>query len=298
MPFVPHLKLGNYNGLSTMPDVKRYRLDFAPHLGFPTPATPLFSALADPTPEAQIAFIAAQGFRAVQDPFVASRSKDEQAVVGRAAQASGLKLGCFVYTPMSRAMEPLWSAVDRVGQDALAAEIDAAIEIGRRVGSRAIAVLSGVDPTRSRAEQRYAMTANLARFADRVADAGMILCIEAVNGRRLPQLLLHHTQEAADVVRGAGHPAVRLIFDTAHVQAMDGDILGQLDATWDLIDFIQLADHPDRTEPGTGELNFVRIIDEIEQRKFSGVVELEHMWAVPDAEHQKRYLEWLGRWAA
>lgn len=281
-----------------MAEVTGYRLNFAPHIGFPRPDSPLFSALADPAPEAQIAFIAAQGFGAIQDPFTASRNEEQQALVGRTAKTAGLKLGCFVYAPMSRAMQPIWSAVDRAGQDALAADIDAAIEIGRRIGSNAIAVLSGVDPARSHGEQCHAMTANLARFADRVAEAGMMLCIEAVNGRRLPQILLHHTKDAADIVRGVGHPAVRLIFDTAHVQAMDGDVLGQLDATWDLIEFIQLADHPDRTEPGTGELNFVRIIDEIEQRKFTGIVELEHMWAVPDAEHQKRYLEWLGRWAA
>ena len=278
---------------------KGYRLDFAPHLGFPTPETPLFAALVgDASPDAQIAFAAARGFRRVQDPFAAQRSEAEQARIGALAKAAGLGLGCFVYAPMDRAMQPSWSATDPAGRGALDTEVEAAIGIGRRLRSRYIAVLTGTDPARTRAEQRGAMTANLARLADRVAEAGMMLCVEAVNAQRLPQMLLHHLADAVEVVRGADHPAVRLIFDTAHVQAMDGDILGNLDRAWDLIELIQLADHPGRVEPGAGELNFTRILDEVERRGFAGPVELEHGWAVASAEAQEHYLHWLGRWSS
>lgn len=276
-----------------------FRLDFAPHLGFPTPETPLFRELAgSAAPEAQIALAAARGFRRVQDPFTAKRGEEEQARIGEAAKAAGLGLGCFVYAPMERAMRPAWSATDAAGRAALDADVEAAVAIGRRIGSRHIAVLTGTDPARTRAGQRHAMTANLARVADHVAQAGMMLCIEAVNAQRLPQMLLHHLADAIDVVRGVGHPAVRLIFDTAHVQAMDGDILGNLDRAWDLIELIQLADHPGRVEPGAGELNFVRIIDEIAQRGFTGPVELEHGWAAASADGQEQYLQWLGRWSS
>src|SRR3546814_8603393 len=70
------------------------------------------------------------------------------------------------------------------------------------------------------------MAANLKRLADKVAGEGMKLCIEAVSAERLPHMLLHHFGDAIEVVREADHPAVRLIFDYAHVQAMDGDIPG------------------------------------------------------------------------
>lgn len=276
-----------------------FRLNFAPHLGFPTPETPLFRALAGSiAPEAHIALAAERGFRCVQDPFTASRSVEEQARVGQAAKAAGLKLGCVVYAPMKVAMQPGWCAADATTRAALDADVDAAIEMARRVGSNHIAVLTGTDRARTRSEQRHAMTANLARLADRVASAGMKICLEAVDGNRLPDMLLHHLQDAMDVVRGVGNPAVRLIFDTAHVQAMDGDILGNLDRSWDLIELIQLADHPGRGEPGTGELNFVRIIDEIDRRGFTGPVELEHGWASPGIESEENYLRWLGRWAS
>ena len=275
-----------------------FRLDFAPHIGFPTPASPLFGALVgDISPEAQIAFAAARGFRRVQDPFVAQRSEEAQVGIRRAAATAGIGLGCFVYAGMDRALQPQWSAVDPDARASLDADLMDAIAIGRRIGSRHIAVLTGTDPTRGGAAQRDAMAANLARLAERVADAGMMLCVEAVDARRLPQMLLHHFADAVEVVRNAGHPAVRLIFDTAHVQAMDGDILGNMDAAWDLIEVIQLADHPGRVEPGAGELNFVRIIAEIERRGFTGPVELEHGWSQPGADLQRTYLTWLEQWA-
>ena len=277
----------------------RFRLDFTPHIGFPTPATPLFDALVgDASPEAQIAFAAAQGFRRVQDPFAAQRSEAAQLRVGAAARAAGVGLSCFVYASMERVSQPQWSALDPQGRAALEADLAEAIAIGRRIGSRHIAILTGADPARTSAEQRKAMAANLARLAERAADADMMLCVEAVNARRLPQMLLHHFADAIEVVRSAAHPAVRLIFDTAHVQAMDGDILGSMDAAWDLIDLIQLADHPGRVEPGAGELNFTRIITEIERRGFAGPVELEHGWSRPGADLQRTYLQWLRGWAS
>lgn len=275
-----------------------FHLDFTPHIGFPNPDAPLFAALAgDASPEAQIAFAAASGFRRVQDPFAAMRSEAAQIAVGRAAAAAGVGLGCFVYAPLPRAFQPQWSALDAAGRAALDAELAKAIEIGRRIGSRHIAVLTGADPARPAAAQRDAMAANLARLAEVAAAAGMTLCVEAVDGKRLPQVLLHHFADAVEVVRQAGHRAVRLIFDTAHLQAMDGDILGHLDAAWDLIEIVQLADHPGRGEPGSGELNFTRILDEIARRGFAGPVELEHVWSRPDPDLQRSYLNWLGRWA-
>ena len=275
-----------------------FRLDFAPHLGFPTIATPLFGTLVGSTdPVTQIEFAASHGFGCVQDPFTAARTESEQRKVGDAAAAAGIRLSCFVYATIDRCSQPGWSAVEESARQKLDQDLAAAIEIGRRIGSRHIAVLTGVEPNRTRGEQRAAMAANLARLAERVADEGMLLCIEAVNAKRLPQMLLHHYADAIEVVRAADHPAVRLIFDTAHVQAMDGDILGNLDAAWDLVELIQLADHPGRVEPGAGELNFVRLIDEIERRGFAGPCELEHMWSRPGADLQTSYIEWLGRWA-
>src|SRR3546814_15329588 len=122
--------------------------------------------------------------------------------------------------------------------------------------------------------------------------------VEGGSSERLPHMLLPHFGEAIEVVREGDHPADRLIVDYAHGQAMDGDIPGHLDAGWDLIELIQLADHPGRVEPGAGELNFIRLIDALVERGFTGPCALEHLWSVPGAQGQAAYLEWPGRWVA
>lgn len=276
-----------------------FRLDFAPHIGFPHPNSPLFGSLCgSAAPERNIAFAAEAGFRRIQDPFAAQRSAAEQRRIGDVATDTGLSLGCFIYAPIERSSQPWWSAVDELGRRQLDEDLTEAIAIARRLRSRHIAVLTGTAHDRPREDQRHAMAANLARVGDRVAGEGMTLCIEAVNAKRLPQMLLHHFSDSVAVAREADHPAVRLIFDFAHVQAMHGDILGQMDEAWDLIELIQLADHPGRVEPGAGELNFERLLDALVDRGFAGPCELEHLWSRPGAAVQSDYLAWLGRWKA
>lgn len=285
--------------LEPVPDSFRWQLDFAPHLGFPTPDKPLFAELAgSAAPSAQIALAAQQGFRRVQDPFSAQRTEAEQVEVGDAARTAGLGLGCFVFAPLVRAGQPLWSATTDSSRAELAHEVATAIAIGNRIGSRHIAVLTGTDPARSHVAQMWAMAENLATMADDVANAGMMLCIEAVDGTRLPHMLLQHYADALSVVRDADHPAVRLIFDTAHVQAMDGDIMANLDRGWEAVELVQLADYPGRVEPGAGTLDFATLLDELVRREFTGPVELEHGWSVRRPEIQADYLRWLRRWSS
>lgn len=281
-----------------MPDAFRWQLDFAPHLGFPTPDQPLFAELTgDVAPSSQIALAAAHGFRRIQDPFAAARSENVQTQVGDTARAAGLGVGCFVFAPLATAGQPLWSAVTDESRMLLADEMKRALAIGNRIGSKHIAVLTGSDSSRPHVAQMRAMAENLSAMGDRAAAAGMTLCVEAVDAARLPNMLLHHFADALAVVRDAAHPAVRVIFDTAHVQAMDGDILGNLDAGWNAVEIIQIADHPGRFEPGSGVIDFPLILDDIVQRGFTGPVELEHGWAIRGPAVQKNYLGWLKRWS-
>jgi hydroxypyruvate isomerase len=74
---------------------------------------------------------------------------------------------------------------------------------------------------------------------------------------------------------------VRLIFDTSHVQIMDGDLIDNLRATWDAVGIVQIADNPGRLEPGTGELNFANFLRVVQELGFDGLVELEHDWSQP-----------------
>lgn len=273
-----------------------FKLDFAPHLGFPSPVSPLFDVLvgsADPVHH--IRFAADQGFRCVQDPFAAAREESEQARIGRSALEHGLSLGCFVYAPLDVACRPLWIESDAALLDE---HVDRAFGIAQRLGTRYIAVLTGKDPTLPFEDQLCRFTDNLQRIGTRAAAAGFVLCLEAVHGRRLPGMLLNHILDAGRVVRDTGLASVRLIFDFGHVQAMDGDLLYHLDAVWEQVELVQVSDSPDRVEPGAGEVNVGRLLDALVERGFAGPCELEHGWATRTAERQLAYLAWLKNWSA
>ena len=88
---------------------------------------------------------------------------------------------------------------------------------------------------------------------------------------------------------------VLLIFDTAHIQAMDGNLIAHLEATWDAIAIVQLADTPGRLEPGTGEVDFAGVLGVLKRRGFRGLVELEFGWSKPGRDAEQEGLERLRR---
>jgi hydroxypyruvate isomerase len=134
---------------------------------------------------------------------------------------------------------------------------------------------------------------NLRWAAERAEKAGVVLLLESVDRNRLPGMLLHHIDDARQIVTTVGSPAVRLIFDTAHIQAMDGDLVANLEAAWDAVAIVQLADTPGRLEPGTGEVDFDAVLALLKRRRFTGLVELEFNWSVAGRGVEQAGLERL-----
>jgi hydroxypyruvate isomerase len=271
-----------------------WKLRYASHLGYRSPDTPLFlHSVGALDPLRHVAFAADLGFAGVQYALGRTRPVEEQRAVGDALQRRNLEAGCVLFAPVQTALQPLWASADPDGRQAIATEIDQAIDCARRVGSRHVAVIGGADPRAPLAWQQLAMIENLKWMADRAERAGIVLCLESLSRRSLPNMLLSHIGEACAVAKAVDSPAVRLIFDTSHVQIMDGDLLANLDACWDQIAIVQLADNPGRLEPGTGELNFPNILRRLVEREFTGLVELEHGWSTADATAEARGIAWL-----
>lgn len=139
------------------------------------------------------------------------------------------------------------------------------------------------------------MIENLKWAAEKAERANVVLCLENLSRRSLPGMLLEHLSEAYAAVTTVASPSVRLIFDTSHVQIMDGDLLENLRATWPAIEVIQLADNPGRGEMGSGELNFANILRAIHGHGFAGLVELEHGWTRPGRDTELNAIEYLRR---
>jgi hydroxypyruvate isomerase len=273
-----------------------WTLRYAPHLGFRSLDMPLFPASAGSAdPLAQISFIASLGFAGVQDPWFATRPEPTQLRMASALSEFGLAAGCVVCGTLSSIRSPLWNTPGPAARATLEVELRRAMAAARRLRAETIAVLTGEDSSSPRERQVETMIANLRWAADIVASDGLTLCLEPTNARTLTGMLLTHFDEGCQIARATGHTAVRMIFDTAHVQSMDGDLLGHMERNWDLIELVQIANHPGRLEPETGEINMQAILRKVHGHGYRGLVELEHLWSAPGLEIESRGIDWLGR---
>ena len=273
-----------------------WSLRYAPHLGYRPPFQPLFAAtVGSDDPVEQVRFAADNGFAGVLYAAARGRPPAEQQRVGEALAAHGLEPGCILYTTFDNLRNTSWATDSAEAREWIAAELAQATAAAQRVGATRLAVLGGADPQRPIAYQRAAFVQNLRLAADIASRAGLTLCLETLSRKSIPGMLLEHMPDALAVVRAVDHPAVRLIFDTSHVQIMDGDLLFHLEEAWDSIAIVQLADNPGRLEPGSGEINFENVLRFLARRGYRGLVELEHGWQEPGLESERRGLATLRR---
>ena len=172
------------------------------------------------------------------------------------------------------------------------AHVPAALRIARACGCPRLNLLAGRRQERYPLSQQLACAEdNVAWAADRAAQAGCEVMIEAINPVDNGPCLLASTAAAAGFIARVARPNVRLQYDVYHGQRMEGDIVATMDAHWDLIGHIQVADVPGRNEPGTGEINYPFVLDHIARKGYQGAVGLEYRPSTGRAEDSFGWLE-------
>ncbi len=168
-------------------------------------------------------------------------------------------------------------AADPGRRGELRGHVPAALAIARACGCRRLNLLIGARQEQYSLDEQLACARdNVAWAADLAAQADCEVMIEAVNPMDNGPYLLTTTAAAAAFAARVARPNVRLQYDVYHMQRMEGDLVSTLDAYWDLIGHIQIADVPGRHEPGTGEINYPFVLGHIERKGYQGAVGLEY----------------------
>jgi hydroxypyruvate isomerase len=137
--------------------------------------------------------------------------------------------------------------------------------------------LAGVIPRGAERERyRATLVENLADAAAQLRGAGIALMIEACNTRSVPGFFLHHSQQVIDAIDAAGADNAYLQYDIFHMQIMEGDLASTIERLLPRIGHMQLADVPDRHEPGTGEINFPWLLQTIDRLGYRGAIGCEY----------------------
>ena len=126
------------------------------------------------------------------------------------------------------------------------------------------------------ADQFETARANYAWAADRCAAQGVTLCIEPLNRIDHPGYLVPTSTQMLALIEEIGHPNIRLQYDFYHQQRMEGNLIAFFADHIGQIGHIQIADSPDRHEPGTGEINYDYVFDKIDELGYDGWVSLEY----------------------
>jgi hydroxypyruvate isomerase len=148
------------------------------------------------------------------------------------------------------------------------------IAYAKAVGCPRLNCLAGLAP----AERRHfdVLVENVRYAARQLGEAGLQLTLEAINTRTVPGFFLSGSAQAIDVLNAAGEGNAFLQYDFFHMQIMEGNLAQTVERLLPRIGHVQLADVPDRHEPGTGEINFDFLLAHLDAIGYSGWVGCEY----------------------
>jgi hydroxypyruvate isomerase len=169
--------------------------------------------------------------------------------------------------------------------------VPVALDLARKVGCPRLNALVGLDLDGVDTEEQLELAReNVAWAAEQAAEHDIEVMIEAVNTFENGPYLLYTTKAAAEFVERVGRDNVKLQYDAYHMQRMEGNVVATLREHIDRITHIQVADSPDRGEPGSGELNWRFIFGAIEESPYNGWIGLEYK---PTTDSTEDSLGWL-----
>ena len=155
--------------------------------------------------------------------------------------------------------------------------VSQALDYATALDCKLVHVMAGVPPEGVASETAAALyAANLAWAAEKARGAGVKLVIEPLNPRDAPGYPLRTQEQGAAIVAAIGRDRLGLQFDIYHCQIAQGDVTRRLAALMPVIDHVQLADVPDRHEPGTGEIGWDYLFRRIDELGYAGWIGCEY----------------------
>lgn len=137
--------------------------------------------------------------------------------------------------------------------------------------------LAGIVPANCDAAQlRETLIENLRYASGELGRAGIRLLVEPINTRDMPGFFLNTTAQALDLIRDVAQPNLFVQYDVYHMHIMEGDTLGTLTRNLAHIKHVQIADHPGRHEPGTGEIAYPDILRHLDAIGYDGWIGAEY----------------------
>ncbi len=222
----------------------------------------------------RFAAAAQAGFRAVEYQFPYAWKPEELAARAREA---GVEVVLHNMPPGDAARGERGTGCAPGRERQFRDDLERAIQYARLARCGQLHCLAGVPPDgAARTDSHAAYVANLKYAAARLRDEDMKLLIEPLSARSVPGYFLTGSAQAARVLDEVGADNAFIQYDIFHMQIMEGDLAGTIERLLPRIGHMQLADVPERHEPGSGEINFPWLLAHIDALGYSGWIGCEY----------------------
>lgn len=231
----------------------------------------------------QIKYAHERGFRAIEDNGMMGRTPEMQKKVGDTLAKLGMTMGVFVITSDNWH----WSKTLTTGKqewiDKMVKDCKEAVEVAKRCNAKWATVVPGNFDRSISLEYQTANVVNALRKGAAILEpAGLVMVLEPLSDN--PDLFLRYSDQTFLICKAVNSPSCKILFDMYHMQRNEGDIINNINKSWDETAYFQIGDNPGRKEPGTGEMNYRNIFKHIYNKGYKGVMGMEHGNAVPGKE--------------
>lgn len=246
---------------------KPFKLNYAPHDG-------MFKNHGGTDFIDQIKFMADQGFRGIEDNGLLGRPAVEQDRIGKTLSQLGMTMGVFVIDGGDN-----WKTSLTTGKqefiDNFIKTCKISVEAAKRVNAKWATVVPGFYDRRTPIGLQTAHVVEaLRRGAEILEPSGLIMVLEPLSDT--PELFLRTSDQTYEICKAVKSPSCKILYDIYHMQRNEGNLINNINATWDEIAYFQIGDNPGRKEPTTGEINYKNIFKHIYDKGYRGIMGMEH----------------------
>ena len=264
---------------------KPFNLKYAPHIG-------MFKHLAGEDPIDQINFMADQGFRAFEDNSLSNREVALQEKIGSTLANRNLEMGVFVGNWTVRRGDGLAKG-DPETREAFLKEMKSSVDVAQRVNATWMTIVLGDLHHKLELDYQTAhIVETLRRACEILEPHNLVMVLEPLNPWvNHPNMFLAKIPHAYLICKAVNSPSCKILFDMYHQQITEGNIINNMDLSWEEIGYFQIGDVPGRKEPTTGEMNYKNIFKHIHDKGFEGVLGMEHGNFAPGKEGEEALIK-------
>jgi len=263
-------------------DTTQFKMKYAPHFG-------MFRNSAGNDLIDQIKFMADQGFTAFEDNAMMGRDVKTQEKIGETLALLNMTMGVFVIEKGGNMANTLAAGKPEF-VDIFLDGCRRAVDVAKRVNAKWMTVVPGGFERRLPMGVQDANVIDaLRRGAEILEPHGLVMVLEPLSDS--PDLYLRTSEQTYMICKAVKSPSCKILYDIYHMQKNEGNLINNIELTWDEIAYFQIGDNPGRKEPTTGEINYKNVFKYIHGKGYRGLMGMEHGNSMPGLEGEKKLID-------